>query len=500
MTREYSNALPNLTALDRASGVALRTQLYQQLRDAILSGRLAPGSRLPSTRDLAADLDVSRNTALDAFNQLVSEGYLEGQVGDGTYVSRHLPDDLFHADRPAPRERRKAEVMPSTREGGVDIAPITAAEYLGKPRPFRTGTPALDAFPFQTWSRLLARRWRQSGRDLLAYGEAAGYLPLREAIAAYLRTTRGVRCSPEQLILTSGSQHALEIAARVLLAPGDEVWLEDPGFLGARAAFLSAGAHITPVPIDDEGMVVESGIEQSPHARLAYVTPSHQYPLGPTLTLRRRLALLRWASRTGAWIVEDDYDSEFRYAGRPLPALQGIDAADRVIYVGTFSKVLFPSIRTGYLVAPPELVPAFTAGRSLSGQASAPLDHAVLRDFLTEGHFARHLRRMRVIYAKRQRALVNAAREELAGLLDVSPGDAGMHLIGWLPAGTDDRLAARAAAGRNVETTPLSAYCIQPPARAALRLGYTGYTPKQIWEGVRALAGALRSLLPSAGL
>ncbi len=230
------------------------------------------------------------------------------------------------------------------------------------------------------------------------------------------------------------------------------------------------------------------------NARIACVTPSHQSPLGPTLPLHRRLALLQWASRAGAWIVEDDYDSEFRYSGRPLPALQGIDADDRVIYIGTFSKVLFPSIRTGYIVAPKHLVPAFLAARSLSGQQAPGLDHAVLCDFIEGGHFARHINRMRVVYAQRQRALVSAAARELRGLLGVPPGEAGMHLIGWLPEGIDDRAAHRAALGAGVEVTPLSAYCLEPPPHGALRLGYTGFSPRQLWEGVRRLAEALKKL------
>ena len=271
-------------------------------------------------------------------------------------------------------------------------------------------------------------------------------------------------------------------------------WIEDPGFLGARAALTCAGARLTAVPIDAEGMNVEAGIEQTPQARLAYVTPSHQYPLGPTLALRRRLALLKWARQTGAWILEDDYDSEFRYAGRPLPALQGMDGDDRVIYVGTFSKVLFPAIQIGYIVAPRALVPAFVAARSLNGHASATLDQAILCDFMTKGHFVRHLRRMRVIYAKRQRALVAAAHRELDRVLDVRASDAGMHLMGWLPPGVDDTAACHAAAGQGVDVTPLSAYSLQPPSQPALRLGYTGYSPRQIWEATRRLATALAHL------
>ncbi len=486
--------LPNAALLlDRTADVALHAQLYRQLRDAILTGRLAAGARLPSTRDLALELEVSRNTTLEAFTQLSSEGYLEGHVGSGTYVSRHLPDDLLQL-RERPRPERNPTAPARARGPRRAVSPISVAEYGGRPRPFRTSIPALDAFPYALWSRLLARRWKASAHDLLTYGDAAGYRPLREAIAAYLSATRGVRCDPGQLILTNGSQHALMLTAIVLIEAGDSAWVEDPGFLGARAALTSAGAKLVAVPVDEGGINVDAGVERAPHARMACVTPSHQYPLGPTLPLHRRLALLQWASRAGAWIVEDDYDSEFRYSGRPLPALQGIDAGDRVIYIGTFSKVLFPSIRTGYIVAPRHLVPAFLAARSLSGQQAPGLDHAVLCDFIEGGHFARHINRMRVVYAQRQRALVSAAARELHGLLDVAPGEAGMHLIGWLPEGIDDRVAHRAALDAGVEVTPLSAYCLEPRPRGALRLGYTGFSPRQLWEGVRRLAETLKTL------
>ncbi|HEV8580302.1 MAG TPA: PLP-dependent aminotransferase family protein [Thermoanaerobaculia bacterium] len=492
--KTYSSALPNAgILLDESSGVPLHAQLYEQLRGAMLSGRLAPGTRLPSTREMARELGVARNTVLNAFDQLGAEGYLEGRVGDGTYVSAQVPDDLFHVDREDRPRGRPGEGAPlSARGRKIEAASVSPANYCGQPRPFRTSTPALDVFPYQLWSRLLTRRWRRSGRELLTYGDPAGYRPLREAIARYLGAARGVRCHSDSIVLTNGSMHALEMIARVLLDAGDPAWIEDPGFLGARAALTTAGARLIPVPVDCEGMDVDAGIEQCHHARFAYVTPSHQYPLGPTLSLRRRLALLQWARRTGAWILEDDYDSEYRYTGKPLPSLQGMDTDERVIYIGTFSKVLFPAIRVGYIVSPPGLYPALVAARSLGGHATAPLDHAALADFISSGHFARHLRRMRVIYAARQRSLLNAAQSELKGLLDVEPGEAGMHLMGWLPESLDDHAAAIAAASHGVEVTPLSAYCLRPPQRGALRLGYTGYAPKQLWEGARRLASALR--------
>lgn len=483
-------------ALDRSAATPLHRQLYDQLREAILSGRLTPGRRLLSTRELAGELGIGRNTVINAFDQLYAESYLERRVGDGTYVSRQLPDDLLRAKSEHPARRGLKRNVPSLSRWG-DVAsttPSSPGEYKGRPRPFRTSVPALDAFPYKLWGRLLAKRWNQSWRELLHYGAAAGYLPLRKEIASYLSNTRGVRCAPEQVIITSGSQSALELLAKALLNPGDEVWIEDPGFLGARASFRATGARLIPAPIDREGVNVRAATERHANPRLIYVTPSHQYPLGMTLTLSRRLALLEAASKAGAWVIEDDYDSEFRYVGKPLAALQGLDSEQRVIYVGTLSKVLFPSICIGYIIAPPDLFDALVAARSLAGRQSPMLEQASLADFICQGHFARHIRKMRALYAERQQALMNAGKRELEGLLDIQQSDAGMHLIGWLPEGIDDREASSAASAAGVEVTPLSAYSIKPQQRGALRLGFTGYRPREILHATRKLATALRSL------
>ena len=494
---KIASSLSNVfTVLDRSSSTALHRQLYHQLREAILAGGLAPGTRLPSTREMADELSLARNTVLNAFEQLYAEGYLVSRVGDGTYVSQELPDDLLRmkgASAVRKHPQRSGRLISKWGRAVTSIS-VSPGYYHGPPKPFRTGTPALDAFPYKLWGRLIAQRWKHSGPTIIPYGDWAGYLPLRQAIASYLSTTRGVQCVPEQIIVTSGSQHALEIIARVLLEPDDLVWIEDPGFLGARAALTVAGARLVAVPVDDNGLNVSSGLERCGDPRLIYVTPSHQYPLGMTLSLSRRLELLRLASKTGVWIIEDDYDSEFRYLGQPLAALQGLDTDQRIIYVGTFSKVLFPSIRIGYIIAPPDLIEAFIHARSLGGVQTQTLDQAVLADFINEGHFARHIRRMRKLYAERQQVLLKAARSELDGLLDVKPSGAGMHLIGWLPEGVDDQIASRAAFDHGVEVTPLSAYCIETPKRGALRLGYTGYTSREIWAAARRLATALKKL------
>ena len=358
--------------------------------------------------------------------------------------------------------------------------------------------PALDAFPFDVWQKITTRHWRRPQRDLLGYGDPAGHRPLREAIASYLGAARAVRCRPEQVIVVAGTQQAIDLVARVLLDPGDSVWVEDYGYLAARGALTAAEARLVPVPVDEEGIDVAAGARLCADARLAYVSPSHQYPLGVTLSLGRRLALLEWASRTGAWVVEDDYDSEFRYSGRPLAAMQGLDEEGRVIYLGTFSKVLFPSLRMGYMVVPEDMVEAFTAARALVGWCSPVVDQSIVADFIGEGHFARHIRRMRALYAERQAALVAAARRELGGLLEVGAAAAGMHLTGRLPDGVDDAAASRAAVAAGVQTQPLSAFALERHyRRGGLLLGYAAYNEREIRDGVRKLATALSDVMRS---
>ena len=498
--------------LNESSGVPLYRQLYDGLRKAILNGQLKSGTRLQSTRELAAELGVSRNTVLTAFEQLLAEGYLEGKTGSGTFVSTALPEELLTVRAPkakiAPpsRDRRNLSkfgaALAATDIERVTIAHLSAtAKHLAgaratdEVRVFRSGTPAFDAFPNKLWAQLTAKHWHNPPAALLGYSDAAGYQPLREAVAEYLRVSRGVNCEAEQIIITAGAQQALDVTARLLLNAGDAVWIENPGYLGARAAFLSAGARLVPVPIDEEGLSVSTGERLAPEARLAYVTPSHQYPTGVAMNLARRLTLLEWATRAGAWIIEDDYDSEYRYAARPLPALQGLDKEARVIYIGTFSKVLFPALRVGYLVAPPDLISAFIAARGVLSRFTPSVEQAVIADFINEGHFARHLRRMRMLYASRQEALVNAARRDLQGLLEVEPHQTGMHLVGLLPEGIKDKAAAISAANYKVDVQPLSLLALGSDAPNGLILGYAGYTEGQIRAGVKRLAAALQNLL-----
>jgi GntR family transcriptional regulator/MocR family aminotransferase len=476
--------------LDRGKSIPLHRQLYYRLSNAILTRRLAPGMRLPPTRALAAELGVSRNTVVNTFEQLLAEGYIEGKVGSGTFVSRALPDHVLQvrAKSDAPARAMPASVALSKRGAIIAAAPASHWQDFGGPRAFRTGVPALDEFPFGVWRQLANKCWRTLSREALAYGEPAGYQPLRQAIAAYLGASRGVRCDPDQVIVVAGSQQALDLAARLLLDAGDVVWTEDPGYRGAHGALRAAGARLVPVPVDAEGLRVDVGVAKASNARLAYVTPSHQYPMGVTLSLARRLTLLEWAQRSNAWILEDDYDSEYRYAGRPLTALQGLDNANRVIYIGTFSKVLFPGLRLGYLVVPPHLVDAFIAARAMADRQSPVLDQVVLAEFIAEGFFARHLRRMRTLYAERRATLVDAIARELGGMLEIISEEAGLHVLAQLPKGVDDRTLSRRAAMRNIEALPLADYALARQARGGLVLGYAALTEREIREGVRQLA------------
>ncbi len=488
----------SLTAvtLDASSSVPLYRQLYDSIRTAIVRGQFAAGLKLPGSREMAQEFGVSRNTVVGAFEQLVAEGYLEARTGAGTFVSKKIPDELLYAATNTNYQSRKNEARRDLSKRGKTIAstPVNFLPDNRRLRPFVPCLPSMDDFPFVLWAKLAGHRLRRPVRSLLNYGEAAGFRPLREEIAAYLGAARAVRCEAEQVIVVSGTQQAIDLTARILLDAGDAVWTEDPGHLSSRGAFLASQAELVPVPVDAEGINVAAGKKLAPDARLVCVTPSHQYPLGVTMSLARRFELLEWASRAGAWILEDDYDSEFRYEGRPLAALQGLDTDHRVIYVGTFSKVLSPALRLGYLVVPPDLVDAFTAGKALLDRHSPMFEQIILADFFAGGHFARHVRRMRNLYAERREIFISAVKNELDGLLSIAPSSAGLHLTGWLADGVDDLAAARAAAQNDVDCEPLSALCIQKINRSGLVLGYASFNEKEIKIGVGKLATALQKI------
>jgi GntR family transcriptional regulator / MocR family aminotransferase len=464
--------------------------LYGELRAAILDGRLRPGSRLPATRDLAAAYRLSRSTIVTAFEQLKSEGYVEGRSGSGTYVSEVLPEHLLDVRGPKPEKRlphRRIALSAYARRlqpfRGTAVRPMRA---------FRPNQPALDLFPTDLWAQVAARRLRRVSANLLAGGEALGYRPLREAVAAYLNSSRGVKCTAEQVLILSGAQEALDRTARILLNPRESVWMEEPGYPGAGVVFRALGAQIRRVPVDSEGLSLEIGKKRWDAPRLVYVTPGHQFPLGVTMSLRRRLALLEWARRSGVLIFEDDYDSEYRYAGRPVPAMQGLDRSGVVIFAGSFSAVLFPALRLGYLVVPEEMVDVFAAAESVSTHHPPLLEQAVLCDFITEGHFARHIRRMREIYAERLQVLLESAREKLSGALEISNVEAGLQTVGWLGSGLSGEKIANQAAARDVEVVPLSHYASGRPRREGLILGFAAVDPKELRRGVDELAQILQ--------
>ena len=387
-------------AFDTSGDKSKHLSLYEAVRGAIVSGRLPPGARLPASRDLARQLGLSRGTVVSAYDELVAEGFVRGSRGAGTFVADSLPDSWFAPGPQAVADARPREVRLSSRGERLTRSPFLALP-LGPARPFRPHTPAVEPFPRARWMQLVARHARRSHTDQLRDVDARGYRPLREALTAYLRASRGLRCNVDQVVIVSGVLQALDLVSRLVMDPGESAWLEDPGYFGARCILEASGAAVVPVRVDDSGMDVALGIARAPRARLAYVTPARQVPLGSTLSLQRRIQLLDWADKASAWIFEDDYDSEYRFGGRPLEALQGMDTAGRVLYIGTFSKVLFPSLRLGYLVAPAELLGGLIATRHVIDVHSPLLEQMALTDFIAQGHLARYVRKMRLLYMER---------------------------------------------------------------------------------------------------
>jgi len=453
---------------DRDAPTPLYRQIYDGYRDAILTGRLRPGERLPSTRALATELAISRLPVVNAFEQLLAEGYVTGRSGSGTFVSSSIPDDFL---RGAPAFSR-----PAPRRPAADSRSF---------HPFRVSLPALDHFPLRLWSRLTARHAKTMRIEDMAYGDPAGTAALRIAIADYLRTARSVQCDAQQVLIVSGSQMALHLCALTLLGKQASVAIEEPGYPGARDALRRNGAHLVPVRVDDEGIDVDA-LATHKRVRAVYVTPSHQYPLGMSMTIARRLALLEWARRTRAWIIEDDYDSEYRYASRPLGALQGLDTHARVIYIGTFSKVLFPSLRIGYLVVPHELIDDFARHRESIDLFPPVLEQLVLAEFLRDGHFGRHLRRMRALYHARRDALVRGLAQHAPSLVPHNT-DAGLHISAFLPRGVSDLAFVRKAAERNLDMIALSTCYAGRTKKNGVILGFGGASERRLLAACKQL-------------
>lgn len=475
-----------LTLSNRMPQQTLTDWLYAELRGSILEGRLRPGTRLPASRDFARQHSLSRGTVVVVFERLLSEGYLSSRVGSGTWVSHRVAVGT-HAraelQTPPAYVRRviSAYVRPKSYEGWV------ATE--GR-RPFQMRDPALTEFPAKLWEQIIARRARTFKSWLQTEDDGRGYRPLREATAHYLGSSRSVRCSADQVIIVSGVQQALDLLARLLLKRDDPVWVEDPAYVGATMAFSNAGAKVVPVPVDEQGLSVSAGVRMCDRPKGMYLTPAHQFPLGMTMSLERRMEVLKYASRVGAFIIEDDYDSEYRFEGRPVPTLQSLDRSSSVILVGSFSKLLFPSLRLGYVVLPPSLIDYFLAFRLQTDFRSVNLDQAVLCDFIEGGHLGRHLRRMRELYAGRLATLLEGGRRHLSGLLEISNIQAGLYTVGFLKNGMTSREAETAAAAHDVETIALDRYTLKRPDPKGVLLGFAAFDEATIRDGLVRLAAA----------
>ncbi len=486
MKRE-AGALLSSIQLDRGLRKNISVQLYIALRDVLVSGGLKPGDRLPASRTLAKEIGVSRTTVVDAIDRLVSEGMLVSHVGSGTFVSDTLESQRPSNLPPGPGKTQAAapRLSYSVTQSAADIAPRAWLPHNSQA--FVTALPALDAFPLQQWSRISARHLRGDRDDLMGYGQPQGLQALRAAIASHLAAARGINCAAEQVFVTSGAQHAFALIGQVFLNAGDHVWHENPGAKGARNALVATGAKLVPIPIDDQGLDVSQGIERAPHFRMALVTPSHQQPLGTVMSLPRRFELLEAAINSQAIIVEDDYDGEFHFGNRPQPALTSIDNHGRVIYVGTFSKTLFPSLRLGFMLVPEHMVGIFDGIFSSWVSGPPTSTQAIVADFMDEGHFATHIRMMRRLYKARYDTLMTASAI-LPDSIAIQPATSGFHTVAYLDPGVDTQQLIAQAAARNLTLTSLGGYCMEPMTQKGLVLGFGSAKPEDIASGIRRLA------------
>lgn len=485
MNRLTASFLPPIT-LDPRSKTPLYRQIAVWFQRAIVDGQLRPGQRVPSTRALADALKVSRIPVLSAYELLMAEGYLRPFVGAGTCVSESIPEGVFgparHPSAGATQEGPEASAKRRTSRRAAAM-PGPAQEWLERAR----GCVDLTQFPMREWARLVNRHARTLSRDVMGYNEPMGYRPFREAVAEYLGAFRGVKCDPSQVLVTTGSQQGVQIAALALLDPRDPVLIEEPSYPGAQQALKAAGARLIPVPVDREGMNVAAAIERAGRARVALVTPSHHFPMGVTMSATRRLELLAWAGRNGAWILEDDYDSEFRFSGNPIGSLQGVDTESRVIYIGTLSKVLAPALRLGFVVIPQDLVRSFMMIRSASDTFSPILYQLVMTDFIREGHFSHHLKRMRSLYAERRKLLRESLQAAFGDTLEIVGEEAGMQLVAFLPPGMSDSEIVSQSRQSGIAVGPLSPCYAGSPKRNGLVLNYSYHGEQQIRETVAGL-------------
>jgi GntR family transcriptional regulator/MocR family aminotransferase len=469
---KVSEAIAPVIAVDRKAAKPLHKQIYDGFLSVIVDGNMRPGQRVPSSRTLSIELGISRIPVLNAYAQLLAEGYFESRKGAGTFVSESLPESLTICEDKTPQPTQASSGPRPVARRALLLTRYDRAPWVGGFGAFSVHQPAFDHFPFPIWSSLITRHSKSPRFSQIHNTDPRGSETCREAICTYLRTARAVHCDPSQVMVVAGSQQALEISARVLLGNGSPVWIEEPGYRLARSVFQGAGCRLVPVPVDEDGMNVSAGIKQCAKARAAYVTPSHQYPLGSTMSASRRMQLLNWAQVTGSWIIEDDYDSEYRFESMPISSLQGLDRNARVIYIGTFSKVLFPSLRLGYIVIPPDLVDHFVAVRVAMDIFPPYLHQEAITDFMREGHFARHIRRMRLLYSERRTALVESIREQFGSRLEIHGSQAGMHLAVTLPKGLNDREIATRAARKGLWLWPLSPSYLGAVPRQGFILGF----------------------------
>ena len=485
--------------LDRSSSEPSYRQLYRLLRQAILSGNLPAGRQLPPSRQLAAEIGLSRNTVTHVYEQLALEGYVVSLVGSGTFVADTVPDQFpgMH-DLPVHHAERATAQVASLSTRGTRLIRMAGAapQQWGA---FHSGVPDVTQFPLKIWTRLQTKYWRRARPELLTYASGGGYMPLRAALAEYLRTARSVTCDPEQIIITSGSHQSMHLVAQLLSDAGDDVWIEDPCYWGARNIFQSVGLKGLPIPVDAEGLAPTPEHLRRP-PRFIFVSPSHQYPLGVVMSVARRRMLLEYARLHGCWIVEDDYDSEFRYGSRPLASLQGLDTGERVIYLGSFSKIMFPGLRLGYIVVPKGLVGSFETGLSELYREGQGVPQAILAEFISEGHFASHIRRMRVLYGERRAILIDRIRHHFGTLLPVSGGEAGLHLVAHLPQSVDDEKLSADAFQAGVFTRPLSHYYdMRSDGRRGILLGYACVPNEDIAPEFVKLARVISAYLELRG-
>jgi GntR family transcriptional regulator / MocR family aminotransferase len=494
MVKYAGGALIPPIRVDRNDPATISVQLAGAVRKLILSGQLSAGHRLPSSRTFAREQGVSRTTAVNVYEQLTSEGLIQSRVGAGAFVSEAVERDRPPPPSPVPSPM-KGSTPPRLARLSLDASEqfFPRIDHPDVPRPFVTGIPAYDQFPMALWARLSAQYWRRSRSLVLGYSDAAGLAELRQAIATHLWANRSVSCSPDEVFIFNGAQDAFNRIGQMLLNPGDKVWFENPGHIGARNSLISNGASLVPVPVDDEGLDVAAGLALSKSFRLAFVTPAGQHPLGMSMSLSRRLELLGAAEQCGAWIVEDDFNGELHYSGYPAATLKSIDQTGRVIYVGSFSKVMFAALRIGYVVAPPELAKVFrrVAGATMQGVPASL--QSIMANFISEGHFATHIRRMRRIYAERQNAFLAAAREHLDGLVEVRPAAAGLQTVGYLAPGFDDVEVARKAGERGIILSPFNRLALAPVGKGLI-MGFGAVPPRTTEKSVIELKELLRGM------